>query len=251
MAVVFTTLPSGNFVEPNLRLEPTILRERVHLLTGVTSALSRLTRRPTPRQLGHGRSELQENAIAATELIAPQGGDPRTLELKIEYRGTARYADVEGTSFWISVATNSTTVFSTPEGKREYMLFNIEAASKGEGRSNDAQQMLLKVIPPFGFAPLNGGKPTEYLRVRYQLGRELQAFAAAQEGEPTAAPNLFPRMLYFSATTITTLGIGDIQPITELARALVTAEAILGLVIIGLFLNALAVRAAGSRNLTS
>jgi voltage-gated potassium channel Kch len=46
-------------------------------------------------------------------------------------------------------------------------------------------------------------------------------------------------MLYFSAATITTLGIGDISPITAAARVAVSLELILGIVLIGLFLNSL------------
>ena len=46
------------------------------------------------------------------------------------------------------------------------------------------------------------------------------------------------RMLYFSTVTITTLGYGDILPISNLARIMVSIESIVGIVVIGLFLNA-------------
>ncbi|WBF66463.1 potassium channel family protein [Desulfovibrio subterraneus] len=45
---------------------------------------------------------------------------------------------------------------------------------------------------------------------------------------------------YFSMITITTLGYGDITPATELAKCIVASEAILGVIVIGLFLNSLA-----------
>jgi Ion channel len=77
------------------------------------------------------------------------------------------------------------------------------------------------------------------------LADKVEAFSDAQEGDPTAASGLFSRMLYFSASTVTTLGIGDIQPVSELARTLVVGEAIVGLIFIGLFLDALATRARG------
>jgi len=47
---------------------------------------------------------------------------------------------------------------------------------------------------------------------------------------------------YFSVVTITTLGYGDITPQTEPARILTAIEAFLGIVTIGLFLNAVARR---------
>jgi hypothetical protein len=49
-------------------------------------------------------------------------------------------------------------------------------------------------------------------------------------------------MVYFSAIVITTVGFGDIIPITNTARLLVALEAVLGIVLVGLFLNAVAFR---------
>jgi len=48
---------------------------------------------------------------------------------------------------------------------------------------------------------------------------------------------LFWRMFYLSTATITTTGYGDIVPLTDLARGMVALESILGIVLIGLFIN--------------
>lgn len=45
--------------------------------------------------------------------------------------------------------------------------------------------------------------------------------------------------IYFSVVTITTLGYGDIVPGAGLGRFLVTTEALFGVIVLGLFLNAL------------
>lgn len=45
--------------------------------------------------------------------------------------------------------------------------------------------------------------------------------------------------LYFSAVTITTLGYGDIQPTLALTRFFAGAEAVLGVLTVGMFLSAL------------
>jgi hypothetical protein len=69
---------------------------------------------------------------------------------------------------------------------------------------------------------------------------ELRHLAAALRGDPTAAPRAWLRMLYFSASTQTTLGYGDIVPLTDMARAAVMAQAVLGGVFVpGMFLWAL------------
>lgn len=49
----------------------------------------------------------------------------------------------------------------------------------------------------------------------------------------------FWHSLYFSIVTITTLGFGDIYPVTTCSRFLVSLETIGGVIFIGLFLNAL------------
>jgi hypothetical protein len=69
--------------------------------------------------------------------------------------------------------------------------------------------------------------------------QDFNRFFDATQGDPNAFSNSTIRMTYFSATTITTLGLGDIAPITDISRLLVATEAVLGLIVIGLFLNAL------------
>lgn len=48
--------------------------------------------------------------------------------------------------------------------------------------------------------------------------------------------------LYFSTITITTLGFGDVYPIDSVAKILVIVESLLGILLIGFFLNAIAFR---------
>lgn len=48
--------------------------------------------------------------------------------------------------------------------------------------------------------------------------------------------------LYLSVTTVTTLGLGDISPVTDEAAVLIASECILGVICAGLFLNAIAFR---------
>jgi len=64
----------------------------------------------------------------------------------------------------------------------------------------------------------------------------------ASQGDPSSLPGGYWRMLYMSAIATTTTGFGDIVPITTRARILTIAEVFLGVVLIGLFLNALTVR---------
>jgi len=63
-------------------------------------------------------------------------------------------------------------------------------------------------------------------------------------GDATAVSGVYGRMFYFSAMVQTTVGFGDIVPMTMLMRLLVALQAMLGIAFVGLFLNAVAFRAA-------
>jgi hypothetical protein len=68
---------------------------------------------------------------------------------------------------------------------------------------------------------------------------KLMAWINGMRGFPASSSGTPWRMLYLSATTITTLGLGDILPISDTARVFVGLESFLGVVLIGLFLNSL------------
>lgn len=63
-------------------------------------------------------------------------------------------------------------------------------------------------------------------------------------GDPVAFSDKFARMFYFSVIVITTVGFGDIVPMTDRARALVAFEAMAGIMVAGLFINSIAALAA-------
>ena len=90
------------------------------------------------------------------------------------------------------------------------------------------------------------GKNHMYLTISPELSEKIIAFADGMMGRPANLPGSIFRMIYFSAVTITTLGYGDIVPLTTRARVLITVEAILGIILIGFFLNSLWSKLKGS-----
>jgi len=87
--------------------------------------------------------------------------------------------------------------------------------------------------------PANAADETVWFPISEPLHDKILAFSYTVKGFPAKASGSYNRMFYFSAVTITTLGYGDIVPITNKSRILVAAESILGIVLIGLFLNSL------------
>jgi hypothetical protein len=72
--------------------------------------------------------------------------------------------------------------------------------------------------------------------------KKLERYSVGVAGDPTSISGGWWRMLYFSAIVITTVGFGDIVPMTNIARLCCALEAVLGIILAGLFLNAVAGR---------
>ena len=91
----------------------------------------------------------------------------------------------------------------------------------------------------FGFDDVFGSDDGQLtLLLPTWLTDEITAYFAAARGRDVSLSGRFLRMVYLSAVTVTTLGYGDIVPLTNCARLLISSEAVLGLVIIGFFINA-------------
>lgn len=73
-----------------------------------------------------------------------------------------------------------------------------------------------------------------------ELQDRITALKNSFDGFPARSTGTYGRLLYFSAVTQTTLGFGDIVPISSKTRSIVGIQSVLGIVLIGLFLNSLA-----------
>ncbi len=78
------------------------------------------------------------------------------------------------------------------------------------------------------------------LDVRRSTVAALNGFLRAYDGDISGINGNPFRMLYLSVVVLTTLGLGDIVPISGLARFFVGLEAISGIIIMGLFINSIA-----------
>lgn len=106
----------------------------------------------------------------------------------------------------------------------------------------DTNRDLLSMFPEgetkFGFGYNVSSEKPAYIPLNGADEKRMFDFALAFKGDPYFLRHDRMRMFYFSATTITTVGFGDIVPISEAARLLTGIEAILGWIVAGLFINA-------------
>jgi hypothetical protein len=144
----------------------------------------------------------------------------------------------------VVIRRGSTVVMPTKEN--EYRIFRFCELGSESIRFDDSlgQGTIGEVFSAIFHVPDNvfGGT---FLELSISAQKRLETLFDGMAGDPTAISGAYLRMLYFSAIVITTVGFGDIVPISNTSRAAVAAEAVLGIVLAGLFLNAVAFRASG------
>lgn len=133
--------------------------------------------------------------------------------------------------------------------KKQANIFNIYFEYTYDRNTQNIKHPLLNIeerFTPFDFpqaSDLFALAQEEKLSVAFtpDFYKNLNFYILTQEGIPAGSwLDNFKRMLYLSTATITTLGYGDIVPVSSLTRWLITLESMLGVVTIGFFLNAVA-----------
>ena len=79
----------------------------------------------------------------------------------------------------------------------------------------------------------------ERVQLTPELRRQVDSYTQSERGFPHSATGTFFRMVYLSWITITTVGYGDIVPMTARARFLVGLEATFGIILLGLLVNSI------------
>jgi Ion channel len=243
---VFWALPGGSFYDSNLVREAGYR----HDLATVSNLLTRAVRKQDygdgmsnkvgpPTWVANGsrvviyRSSLDTLAASVsasasgniTFTVKGLAGSQKTPYTSIDFGDT------------ITLSSAPTDAINPLDGNPLLIGYAASAASITTATS---------VLPPLNVllpepAGGNSTSPDEsVLFVSPSAAVVMSRLSHASEGDPKAASGLLVRMCYFSAITITTLGFGDITPVSSLSRALVAIEAVCGVVLIGLFLNAVA-----------
>jgi hypothetical protein len=237
-ALIYSSLPSNHFYHSTVQYEPSLKEDAGVILDQVRDVVV------TNFREVHGG-----------DIVEVNGWKIDVKNLKVS--GLRPTSDEIGIKLYITIAKQ------TPQGKIEsYDPFEISYPVEGSNMvtlqsSTQTFHKILSFKPkelilysdekPYVFdyiilfpAPKNLKFNLPVLSLPQSLNNKLQAFwRGTQKGLPADLSGRFWRMLYLSTITITTTGYGDIVPITNLARVLVAIEAMSGVVVAGLFLNAI------------
>lgn len=243
-------LPSGSFHDSNLEREPSHFADRDKLETALADTIraGTLTKPWTTPRPPNGSTTLPtKEAIIPASVRVDDLRISRQMAtftvsclvsaiLPSHSRGFALFSQ--------RVRANLKDVITDPDVFRLPTLVSVSASGAQGGsvwlHGRMPLRRLFRPATPQGTPAPNGDG---WILMRNALYAAILRFRNAEQGDASSASSRWLRMLYFSATAVTTLGFGDITPVTTMARTWVTAEALLGIVLIGLFLNALALRA--------
>jgi hypothetical protein len=156
-------------------------------------------------------------------------GPTTSEQKKISAKQKRLYSDVEAFPLHVTFSLDEEVSNNSTQGVK----FDVDFQTKKKELNDIFLQFKIeKAI----FPKSNGDMDIELSK---QTLKDMKNYISGKQGYGSAVDGNFARMIYLSAVTITTLGFGDIVPLTSEARILISIESVLGVVVIGLFLNSL------------
>ena len=232
-AIIYCHLPWKSFYAPYAKYEPSAYSDSDALRIAISTAVRRQLGKPKTHldrlYWSIDPSNLRVGAIEPTDLVTLRTKVTVLVEI-FGAKGECLMTQQVTIPFEIGLDQFSEPSLSADAVDREPKILaqpNVEYV--------DNDQIVADLFPPRE----QSGHRLD-LEFTNAENKRFRNFMIAMSGEPFALSDSWLRMLYFSAVTITTTGFGDIVPLTTLARLLAGTEAVLGWILAGLFLNALA-----------
>ena len=238
-ALFYWLMPPRQFYHSTIQFEQYLKRDAQTALGDLESAIkANIERINHSPKLTNGVWVCDSRYVRCSTLAYNNG--QFTFMLELEYlaetnTATASFHAIDEVQFSLEHALTEDSELGAK------MYFACDARPSGP----DSVSQFKSLFPFDSYYASNPGlhstkPPCGFLVIPDELEEKLRAWVDALSGFPSRTSGNFERMLYLSAETITTVGFGDIVPITPLARMSVTFEAIIGVLMMGLFLNALA-----------
>jgi hypothetical protein len=239
-ALFYALLPPHSLHDSNAGLEPSTFHDAEVLLGDMTRSLNRHVKPGTRWRSGHATFEITSPIDVSRIHYLPSELDAE-IELDGQYRGHRPGLITYGNFIEkVDVTPFESLVASRRPGQEIEIEYSARLLNAAPDSTATPQPPLTLLLPP-AIEPTKQVLTNDAsLTLPARVNTELNAFLGSINGDPYYASGRYTRMLYLSASTITTLGLGDLTPISGWARFLVGLEALTGIVVIGFFLNDLA-----------
>jgi len=243
--LLYTFAAPHGFYAPHVPDEPEAISDKANLAAMLETALRRSFDHRAEQEFVVGTQKLDLNSLRDSlrvDNIASTDG--ATLSFRVRLAADD-IVDFEGERHlgWSIVATipeHPTSAILGPNSVDVYRFPEVDF-SKYASPFKEQNKKLFELA--FSQRNYGFGIVAPAVTLDYQEDRQLRQYLQGVRGGSSAFGDSVWRLVYLSAIVITTLGPGDVVPTTWRARIFVVSEAIAGIVLAGLFLNALAYRA--------
>jgi Ion channel len=221
--VIFWALPAGSFYDANLAREPAVPADAAKVLSLLTRDARQADGSTTWGSRPH--LELLRQSIVADELnpnVAPR----ILVHVRADSNAPANGQLLFGTlGEWLEIETDGHVTTAPSHGPVRIgfpaLLRQRDGSTTTRGPLDPPLSVLLgQPVGYLGFpSQLPTGAPSAGLWfMQTHTARRLVRLQAALAGEPLHASQSWLRMTYLSVVTVTTLGFGDITPVSSNAR---------------------------------
>lgn len=228
-AIVYCSLPGQQFYAPYAKFEPSAARDTVVVADNIRGSIAESVRT-------HFKPPSDWQISPLNVLVRDLAADPSgRISFTVAFLAT-RYANgriierTSGPQLIVIMDEKRIILFDTSA------LFCHPVTISSPGQTTDP----FSPNPHLLFRPSTPAIALDAVCWGSFQDEKLRELLAGWTGDPRMLTGYLGRMLYFSATTITTVGFGDIVPLSGTSRLLVGIEAIAGWVLAGFFLNAVA-----------
>ncbi len=244
-AFLYVFVTPHEFYAPHARFEPGAHLDTIQLASSLEAALHRSFNTRSGREFIVGNWKFDINSLRVDD-VKSADGTQLSFRVRLSANGIGELTGAK-TLGWAIVATVKDRPTSVRfNGPNDIITYRFPDADFSTYASpfKEENTALFEII--FGQGDIGYGALAPALALDRQEELQFQRYLRGMKGDASSISDHFSRMAYLSSVVITTLGLGDIIPITAQARFLVALEAVSGIVFAGLFLNALAYRASKS-----
>jgi hypothetical protein len=238
--VIYATTQKTGFYAPYARYEPAAVADTNLLATALKTSIIRSLTAPSSGPIIVDNWQLDLKSLVVNNVTSADG---TALNFSVRFTANGIGENLGVRQMGTSVnATLAEHPLSETLGTRGVTVYRFPTADFSGYASpfKEFDEAAFKAIFKVEGDGFNIGAPA--LALTASENDQFVRFLRGIRGDPAAISGFTGRMMYLSVVIVTTLGLGDIVPITAEARFGVGAEATLGIMVAGLFLNALSYR---------
>jgi Ion channel len=232
----YTFAIPDSFYAPYAQFDPDLGADRVALTATIQDAVARSYEKAFDQKYQEGVASGISSGLPSKEnLVVDANTDVRPLAFTIRWLGPSPFSRGRVRYPWAIVTIVIKAIEQNPRAEHQLRL-EVEQTPYRDARSD------VRETGQRFFDTMFDGKKEYSLPLTSDEAYRIKRYLLGAQGRTDSFSYNILRMMYLSVVVQTTLGLGDLLPMTPGARATVGGQAIFGIIIAGFFLNAVAKR---------